>query len=87
MGFLHLHVRFSLLVTFATHLLRYGVVGAIGVSLFVALQRWRGVSPAEARADIPEAALVALVLVVLMAIYKTWRRARSRGYYNRTRYY
>lgn len=87
MGFLRLHVRFSLLVAFATNLLRYGVVAIIAVSIFVALQRWRGVSPSEARADIPEAAVVALGLAVAMALYKTWRRARRRHYYNRTRYY
>lgn len=89
MASFRLHVRYSLLVAFASNLLRYGVVAVVGVGLLVVLRRWLGASPGEVRADLPEAVLIAIVLVLGMSLYKTWRRSRRRGYYdryNRTRY-
>ncbi|MEM1118321.1 MAG: hypothetical protein AAF845_03885 [Bacteroidota bacterium] len=87
MGFLRLHVRYSLLVAFASSLLRYSVVAVVAVGVLVVLRRWRGAGPDEVRADLPEAVAIAFGLAIVMAAYRAWQRSRKRSdYYKRTRY-
>lgn len=86
MGLFRLHVRYSFLVMLGSQLLRYGVFAAVAVGAMVAVNRMRGWSPAEVRADLMTFSLMAFGLAAALAAWTTWRRIRRRRYYHRSRY-
>ena len=81
-----LHSRYTLLVTFGTQTLRYGVGAVAATGLIVAALRVFGQSPAEVRARVPLIVVLALIATVAAAAVGTWRRLRRRRYYYRSRY-